>query len=140
MSALPEAYELQEGADAVAAHAFLTSSYWANGIDLPTVRRSLEGSMQLSIWHKGQQVAMAKVISDFVTFAYLNDVYVLDEHRGKGLSKALISALLAHPRLQTISRWALFTKDAQGLYEKFGWRQYPYPERLMVIDPKLFAA
>jgi predicted GNAT family acetyltransferase len=140
MMALPPGYDLRDGADPVAAHAFLTDSYWANGITLAVVEQSLAHSLQVSIWHQDQQVAMAKVISDYTTFAYVNDVYVLAGHRGRGLAKAMIAALKAHPQLQTIQRWALFTKDAQALYEQFGWRQYPHPDRLMVIDDALFAA
>ncbi len=137
MTALPPGYELREGADAIAAHAFLTTSYWAKGIDLETVQRSFSGSMQISIWFEGAQVAMARVISDYATFAYLNDVHVLVGHRGQGLSKALLAHLLALPAFQRIRRWALFTQDAQSLYEQFGWRQYPFPERMMVIDKSL---
>jgi GNAT superfamily N-acetyltransferase len=138
MIALPTGYELREGADPVAAHAFLTESYWAEGIALDTVERAFAASMPVSVWFDQAQVALARVISDFATFAYLQDVYVLDGHRGIGLSKALIRYLLDHPKLQNIGRWALYTKDAQELYEQFGWRQYPWPERMMIIDHKVF--
>ena len=131
---------MREGADAKAAHAFLTNAYWAKEIDLDTVARSFAGSMQLSIWYEDAQIAMVRVISDYATFAYVNDVYVLEPHRAKGLSKAMISSLLAHPKLQNIERWALYTKDAQALYAQFGWREYPWPERMMIIDHKVFPA
>jgi GNAT superfamily N-acetyltransferase len=135
---LPPNYEIRDGADADAAHAFLTHSYWAKGRTLDVVRASFEASLQMSVWHGEEQVAMARIISDFTTFAYVNDVYVLEAHRGLGISKALIAAVLAHPKLANIERWALFTKDAQGLYAQFGWRQYPWPERMMIIDPVVF--
>ncbi len=138
MIALPADYSLREGADATAAHAFLTNSYWANGITHDTVARSLNASLTVSVWHSDAQVAMARVISDYATFAYVNDVYVLDAHRGRGIGKAMIGWLRAHPRLQGLARWALYTKDAQGLYAQFGWRQYPYPDRMMIIDPVIF--
>ena len=140
MTALPAGYTLRGGADAKAAHAFLTNAYWAKDIALDTVEKSFAGSMQLSIWFENAQVAMARVISDYATFAYINDVYVLEPHRGKGLSKAILATLLAHPKLQTIERWALYTKDAQALYAQFGWREYPWPERMMIIDHKVFPA
>ena len=140
MNTLPTGYAWRDGADAKAAHAFLTNAYWAKDITLDTVERSFAGSIQLSIWFEDAQVAMARVISDYATFAYINDVYVLEDHRGKGLSKAILSALLAHPKLQTIERWALYTKDAQALYAQFGWREYPWPERMMIIDHKVFPA
>jgi len=132
--ALPQGYALREGADPVAAHAYLARSYWAAGIPLETVRRSLENSFALSIVHEGAQVGMARVITDFATYAYVADVYVLEAHRGRGLSKALIAGLREHPRLQGLRRWALCTQDAQALYRQFGWVEYPYPERMMTLD------
>lgn len=140
MLSLPDGYSIGEGADAAAAHAYLTRSYWAKGIPLATVERSLAGSLAVSVRHDGEQVAMARIISDYATFAYLADVYVLEDHRGRGLSKAMLSWLHAHPRLQGLRRWALFTQDAQGLYQQFGWSQYPYPERMMTRDdPAVYA-
>ena len=138
MSALADGYALVAGADVDAAHAFLTDSYWAKGISRDKVERSLANSLVVSVQHDGKQVAMARVVSDLATFAYLADVYVLDDHRGQGLSKAMLRWLLSHPDLQDLRRWALFTKDAQSLYAQFGWREYPWPERMMVIDAEVF--
>ena len=140
MSALPPGYELHEGADAAAAYAFLTNSYWAEGITLETVERAFANSLSVSIRYGSEQVGAARVISDYATFAYLNDVHVHQAHRGQGLCGALLRWLLDHPHLQGLGRWALFTMDMQDMYKKFGWREYPYPERMMVIDPKLFEA
>jgi GNAT superfamily N-acetyltransferase len=141
MSALlPSGYELSDDPvqiDAVAAHAFLRDSYWAKDIPLETVARSIAGSLTVAIFHDEGQVAMARVVSDEATFAYLTDVYVLDAHQGKGLSKAMLRHFLDHPRLRGVLRWALFTKDAQSLYNQFGFFQYPMPERMMVIDKRL---
>jgi GNAT superfamily N-acetyltransferase len=140
MSALPVGYELSDDPariDAVAAHAFLKDSYWAKDIPLEAVARSIAGSLAVAIFHGEGQVAMARVISDEVTFAYLTDVYVLEAHQGKGLSKAMMRHFLDHPRLSGVLRWALFTKDAQTLYSQFGFSQYPMPERMMVIDKRL---
>ncbi len=134
---LPAGYELTEDKsriDAAAAHAFLTESYWAKGRDLNTVFKSIEGSLVVAVFYEGQQVAMARAVTDQATFAYLQDVYVLDGHRGRGISKAMIAYLIDHPKLADIARWALFTKDAQQLYEKFGFFVYPMPERMMVRD------
>jgi GNAT superfamily N-acetyltransferase len=138
MSELPEGYELRDGADPIAAHAVLTECYWAKGITLDKVQRSFAGSLQVSVWFGGAQVAMARLITDHATFAYLNDVYVLPAHEGNGLAKAMLAHLLARPDLQNLDRWALWTKDAQSLYAQFGWKQYPWPERMMIIDPKVF--
>lgn len=137
MIELSPGYEMRDGADPVAAHAFLTESYWAKGRSFELVRRSLEGSMAISVWFAGNQVAMARAVSDEATFAYLQDVYVLEAHRGKGLSKAMVGCLLDHPRFGDVSRWALFTKDAQALYAQFGFYEYPYPERMMILDETL---
>ncbi len=139
MTALPRGYVLREGADPVAAHAFLTHSYWAMDISLEKVTRALENSFALSVCHDATQVAMVRVISDEATFAYLTDVYVEETHRGKGLSKAMLRHLLDLPRYQGILRWTLFTKDAQSLYRQFGWSEYPMPERTMVIDKRVQA-
>jgi GNAT superfamily N-acetyltransferase len=132
--ALPDGYALTDRIDPVATHAYLTRSYWAEGISLEIVERAIAGSFCLAVLHGDRQVAFARVITDHATFGYLADVYVLEEHRGKGLSHAMLEHLLAHPRLQGLRRWALFTQDAQGLYRQHGWTQYPHPERMMTRD------
>jgi GNAT superfamily N-acetyltransferase len=139
---LANGYQLTEDPariDPVAAHAFLKDSYWAKDIPLETVARSIAGSMTVAVFHDERQVAMARIISDEATFAYLTDVYVLEAHRGKGLSKAMLHHFLDHPRLRDVLRWALFTKDAQTLYRQFGFFEYPMPDRMMVIDKRLTA-
>ena len=138
MSALPEGYSLQYGADAVAAQAFLTHSYWNKGATREQVKRSLEHSTAVSVWFDGEQVGMARVVSDRFTIAYLNDVYVLPQHRGKGLARAMIERLRADPAFADVGRWLLFTKDAQEFYAAAGWREYPWPQRTMIIDSKVF--
>ena len=143
MREMPQGYELvndQSRIDPVAAHAYLTRSYWAEGIPLNTVKRAIGNSLCVSIFKRGEQIAFARIISDYATFAYLADVYVLEEHRGLGLSHAMLEQLNAYPDLQGLRRWALFTIDAQGLYAGHGWSQYRYPERLMTRDnPDVYA-
>ena len=137
MTALPDGYVLTDRPDridAVAAHAYLTRSYWATGIPLETVERSIAGSLCVAVLHADRQVAFARIVSDYATFAYLADVHVLEDHRGQGLAHVMVEHFLAHPRLQGLRRWALFTEDAQGLYRQHGWTQYPYPERMMTRD------
>jgi GNAT superfamily N-acetyltransferase len=137
MSALPHEYRLTEDQaeiDAVAAHAFLTGSYWAKGVPLETVAAAIAGSLCVAVLHGGRQVGMVRVITDFATTAYLTDVFVLDDHRGRGLASAMLAYLQAHPRLQGLRRWMLFTLDAQPLYAASGWNVYPHPERVMVRD------
>ena len=134
MSLLPPGYELttdQAQIDAAAAHAFLTRSYWSPGISLELVKRAIAGSFCVAVRKDDAQVAFGRVITDYVTFAWLADVHVLEEHRGLGLSKAMVAALQDHPRLQGLRRWGLHTADAQGLYLPLGWTLQAYPERMM---------
>ncbi|HTM96195.1 MAG TPA: GNAT family N-acetyltransferase [Croceibacterium sp.] len=143
MRPLPDGYELTGDPariDAVAAHAYLTRSYWSAGIPLPTVKRALANSICVAVLKDGAQVAMARVVSDRATFAYLADVYVIEDHRGHGLSHAMLDWLDNHPELQGLRRWALFTQDAQDLYAGHGWSVYPYPERMLTRDdPQVYA-
>ncbi len=137
MTVLPEGYRFVTEPDDIdlnATHAYLTRSYWAAGIPLETVRRALANSFCVAITYQGAQIAFARLVSDRATFAYLADVYVLEEHRGKGLSHAILIFLQSHPEFQGLRRWALFTRDAQGLYAAHGWKQYPIPDRMMTID------
>ena len=134
MIALPGGYLLSEDQDAidpVAAHAFLTTSYWSPGIPLETVRRAIAGSFCVAVFKDGAQVAMARLVTDWATFAYLADVYVLEAHRGHGLSQAMLAHLQGHPQLQGLRRWLLATLDAHGVYEKQGWTALARPERFM---------
>ena len=134
MSGLPEGYALTFDPaliDAAAAHAYLTRSYWSPGIALATVQRAIDNSLCVAVRHGDEQVAFARVITDTATFAWLADVHVLEAHRGRGLAKAMVAALLAHPELQGLRRWALSTLDAHTLYEGFGWSAPREPARLM---------
>ena len=101
---------------------FLTNCYWAKGIPRDVVARSIEHSLCFGIYHgSGEQVGFARVISDFATIAYLGDVFVLEAHRGQGLSKWLMECIMQHPALQGLRRWILLTRDAHGLYSQFGF-------------------
>src|SRR6266487_966838 len=123
--------------DLAAVHAFLSSSYWASGIPLEVVRRSIQHALNFSLWHAPErgasagQVGFARVITDFATFGYLGDVFVLERHRGRGLSKWLIRVILEHPELQGFRRWVLLTRDAHGLYARAGFTPLAHPERYM---------
>lgn len=112
-------------------HGFLTHSYWAEGIPLEVVERSLEHSLSFGVYHGERLVGLARVITDYATFAYVADVFILEEYRGRGLSKWLMESVVEHPELQGLRRWILFTKDAHGLYAKVGFTPPHRPERLM---------
>ena len=113
-------------------HAFLTRCYWAEGIPREVVARSLAQSLCLGIYAPdGSQVGLMRVISDYATFAYLCDAYVLEAHRGRGLSKAAMRAYASHPRLQNLRRQHLVTQDAHGLYAQFGFTALGHADRHM---------
>jgi len=143
MSALPEGYELTfdpARIDSIAAHAYLAQSYWAAGIPIETVQRALAGSLVVAVWRDGAQVGMARVVTDRATFAYLADVYVLEQHEGQGIARAMVAALQAHRELQGLRRWLLFTHDAHGVYEKLGFRPLAHPERGMeIVDTGVYS-
>ena len=110
-------------------HDFLArESYWAQGIPRETVARAIRHSISFGVYHDGAQVGFARVVSDRATYAYLADVFILTAHRGRGLSKWLVAAILAHPELQNLRRWALATRDAHGLYRQFGFAPARKPE------------
>lgn len=114
-------------------HDFLTNCYWCKGIPRETVARSIEHSLCFGIYDESDQVGFARVISDFATYAYIGDVFVLESHRGRGLSKWLMECILQHPQLQGLRRWSLVTSDAHGLYSQFGFIPLQAPERWMEI-------
>lgn len=127
--------------DATAIHSYLVRSYWAKGIPLAIVERSLRESLALGLYAAdGAQVGLARVISDRATFAYLCDVYVLEQHRGRGLSKFLMRCVNDHPDLQQLRRFMLATADAHGLYTQFGFTPPSRPDRLMErLNPGIYA-
>jgi len=112
-------------------HGFLTTSYWATGRTIETVRRSIESSMPFGVYKGDQQVGFARVITDYSTFAWIADVFILDSFRGQGLGKWLMEVIISHPELQGFRRWVLATKDAHELYRKFGFTELKLPERWM---------
>lgn len=119
-----------------AIHAYLTRSYWSPGVPPAVVARAAANSLCFGVYHGDAQVGFARVITDKATFAYLADVYVLEEHRGQGLSKRLVATILAHPELQGLRRFLLATADAHGLYAQFGFKGVAAPGRMMEIkDP-----
>src|SRR5580693_520284 len=115
-------------------HSFLTNCYWAKDIPRETVARSIEHALCFGIYDgSGAQVGFARVVSDFATVAYLGDVFVLESHRGLGLSKWLMECIVKHPALQNLRRWILLTRDAHGLYSHFGFTPVKAPDRYMEL-------
>ena len=120
--------------DVDAIHAYLTRSYWARGIPRDVVARAIAGSLCFGIFENARQVGFARVVTDRATFAYPCDVYVLEGHRGRGLALWLMEEVVAHPELQGLRRFALATRDAHRLYEKFGFVPLSRPEIFMEIN------
>jgi GNAT superfamily N-acetyltransferase len=115
-------------------HDFLAyESYWAKDIPLEYVERAIENSLCFGVFYKNEQVGLARIVSDYTTFAYLCDVFILEKQRGQGLSKWLVETIMAHPNLQGLRRWVLLTADAHELYKKYGWQNIAAPERYLEI-------
>jgi GNAT superfamily N-acetyltransferase len=125
--------------DIDAIHAFLTQSYWSPGIARATVARAIENSLCFGVFWQGQQVGFARMVTDKTTFAYLCDVYVLEAHRGHGVSKQLMEHVMKHPDLQGLRRMMLATRDAHGLYAQFGFTPLSAPDRIMeILKPNIY--
>lgn len=117
--------------DLAAVHAYLAQSYWSPGIAREQVERAAAHSLCFGLFHGAQQVGFARVVTDTASFAYLADVYILEAHRGQGLSKWLLETIFAHPDLQGLRRFMLATRDAHSLYAQFGFTALAHPGRLM---------
>jgi len=107
--------------DLDAVHDYISTSYWAAGMPRSVLERAVENSLIFGIYDGPRQAGFARAITDLATYAYLSDVFILAEYRGRGLSKWLMECVLEHPDLQGLRRFALFTRDAQGLYERYGF-------------------
>jgi GNAT superfamily N-acetyltransferase len=114
-------------------HQFLSGSYWATGIPVETITRSIENSLCFGVYKEGTQIGFARVITDQATFAYLGDVFIDEAYRGQGLSKWLMEVILQHPGLQGLRRFILATRDAHTLYARFGFTALAQPDRMMQI-------
>ncbi|WP_298310650.1 GNAT family N-acetyltransferase [uncultured Aquimarina sp.] len=112
-------------------HQFLTNSYWAKGRTKEEVRTSIEHCLNFGVYLDEQQVGFARVLTDYTVFGYLMDVFIVENHRGKGYSKKLIKSIIEHPELQKVHRWMLATADAHGLYKQFGFDVLPNPKMIM---------
>jgi len=113
-------------------HDFLSNqAYWSKGVPFKTVNQAIRNSLSFGMYQNGKQVGFARVISDFATFAYLADVFILEQHRQAGLGKWLVECVLQHPQLQHLRRWSLVTRDAHDLYRAFGFKSLANPENWM---------
>ena len=121
-------------------HKFLARSYWAAGVPRATVVRSIENSLCFGVYDGAEQVGFARIISDFATFAYIADVFILEPYRDRGLGKELMASIMAHPDLQGLRRWSLATRDAHGLYAQYGFTALENPSRMMeIVNPDVYS-
>ena len=126
-----------ERLDLAVIHDFLANdAYWSPGVAREKVARQMGHSFCFGIFAGTEQVGFARAITDFTTFAYLADVFVLRPYRGRGLGKWLVSCILAHPQLQGLRRWTLNTRDAHGLYRPYGFANDPHPENYLMYRPE----
>jgi GNAT superfamily N-acetyltransferase len=114
-------------------HGFLTKCYWAKGIPRDIVARSIENSLCFGVYAEGKQIGFARLISDYATYAYIGDVFLLESFRGRGLGKWLMECIVQHPRLQGLRRWSLVTSGAHGLYAQFGFEPLKKPQNYMEL-------
>ena len=125
--------------DVAVVHGFLATSYWARGISRETVARGIAHSLPFSLLLGDHQVGFARAVSDRATFAYLADVFVTEDQRGRGLGAWLVATVLAHPELRGLRRWLLVTRDAQGLYRRLGFTAVSDPSTLLTRhDPDIY--
>lgn len=116
-------------------------SYWARGMSRETFERAVQHSVCFGLFDGERQIGFGRVVSDFASVAYLKDVFILEDYRGRGLSKWMMECILAHPDLQVIRRWLLVTADAQELYKKFGFTPLKVPEKFMELhNPEVYEA
>jgi GNAT superfamily N-acetyltransferase len=140
MRAMHGEYEIDEDpsrVDIPRVHGWLTNTYWSPGISIERVKRGLQGTpLIVGAYRNTQQVGILRVISDKATFAWIADVFVDEQHRKKGLAKAMLKFALEHPDYQGLRRWILATKDAHDVYASVGFIPLPYPERFMIFKPR----
>ncbi len=115
-------------------HNFLKTSYWAKDVPISVVEKSINNSLCFGVYEFDKQIGFARVISDYATFAYFLDVFILESYRGQGLGKWLMESIFRYSELQNLKTWLLSTADAHELYRQFGFKHLPSPERMMVIS------
>jgi GNAT superfamily N-acetyltransferase len=120
-------------------HNFLKNSYWAEDIPIALVEKSITNSFCFGVYEDNKQVGFARVITDYTTFAYVGDVFILEGYRGQGLGKLLVKSILEHPELQGLRKWLLGTRDAHELYRQYGFQNLARPDVYMEIsNPKIY--
>jgi len=126
--------------DVASIQAYLTTSYWSEGIPIEVVARAVRNSVCCGVFFSGQQIGFARAVTDAATFAYIADVYILEAHRGNGLAKQLIDSLVSQKELQGLRRMMLATRDAHSLYERYGFKALANPDLIMENwKPKVYS-
>jgi GNAT superfamily N-acetyltransferase len=120
-------------------HGFLVNAYWSKGISRERIKKAIHGSLCFGVYNGSRQIGFARVLTDFAGFGYLADVFIVEEYRGLGLSKWLMKNILNHPELRDLKTWMLATRDAHGLYAKFGFENLKEPQKFMRRQNPKFA-
>jgi GNAT superfamily N-acetyltransferase len=116
-------------------HEYLSKeSYWTKGRDIEVIKRSIDNSLCFGVYNDQKQIGFARVITDYAVFAWLLDVFILDNFQNKGLGKNLMSVIMSHEKLQNLQRWGLGTDDAHELYKQFGFKSLRKPQNMMEIS------
>lgn len=110
---------------------FISNSYWAKGRTIETMQTCIDNSLNFGVYYQDKQIGFARVVSDFRQFAYIMDVFIQENYRGKGYSKKLMTYIMEYDKLKNIKVWRLATNDAHGLYKQFGFNTLAQPENLM---------
>jgi GNAT superfamily N-acetyltransferase len=134
---LPADFEIssdRKRVDLAVVHGYLSTSYWATGRSRATVEQAIRNSLCFGVYHAGRQVAFGRAITDHAVFAYFADIFVVPEYQRRGIGKALVAAMLDHPDIRGLPV-VLRTRDAHGLYERFGFKEMPRPDEMMVRFP-----
>ncbi len=119
-------------------HSFLTRAYWSEGISIQKIKRAIKGSICFGVFHKTEQIGFARVVTDKASIAYIADLFIIENYRGKKLSVWLMKCILSHPELKDVKAFMLATKDAHGLYAKFGFEKLKDPDRFMRMQNPLY--
>ena len=128
-----------QAVDLAVVHGFLAGSYWARGVPKETIERSIAHSLSFSLFLGESQIGFARAVTDRATFAYVADVFVVEEHRSRGLGGWLVETMLGHPELAGLRRWLLVTRDAHAVYRRFGFTPVADPSMFMTRhDPEIY--
>ena len=114
-------------------HKFLRTAYWSKERSVEIINKSIKNSLCFGVYNKNEQLGFARVVTDYSIFAYMADVFILEDYRDMGIGKRLIQTILGYPELKDVKRWMLATTDAHKFYSQFGFKGLEHPEKVMEL-------